>query len=135
MSNTIDSIKNFFSNLRLELPHIKLPHFSLTGTFSLNPPSIPKLSVDWYKQAYNNPVMFTNPTVIPTVNGYKGFGDGSGAEIVIGLNRLQDLVGSQGNVTNNITIIQQPGQSTAQLADMVARRIQQNVERQKAVMG
>lgn len=135
VSNTIDSIKNFFSNLRLELPHIKLPHFSLTGTFSLNPPSIPKLSVDWYKQAYNNPVMFTNPTVIPTVNGYKGFGDGSGAEIVIGLNRLQDLVGSQGNVTNNITIIQQPGQSTAQLADMVARRIQQNVERQKAVMG
>jgi len=135
ISNTIDSIKNFFSNLKLELPHIKLPHFSLTGTFSLNPPSIPKLSVDWYKSAYNNPVMFTSPTVIPTVDGYKGFGDGSGAEIVIGLNRLQDLMGSAGGVTNNITIVQQPGQSTAQLAEEVARRIQQNVVRQKAIAG
>lgn len=135
ISGIIDKIKGFFSGLKLELPHIKLPHFSLTGNFSLNPPSIPKISIDWYKQAYNNPVMFTSPTVLPTSSGYKGFGDGSGAEIVIGLNRLRDLVGSQGNVTNNITIVQQPGQSPAQLADMVARRIQQNVERQKAVMG
>ena len=135
ISNTIDSIKNFFSNLKLELPHIKLPHFSLTGTFSLNPPSIPKLSVDWYRSAYNNPVMFTSPTVLPTANGYKGFGDGSGAEIVIGLNRLQEIMGASGGVTNNITIVQQPGQSTAQLAEEVARRIQQNVVRQKAIAG
>lgn len=135
ISNTIDSIKNFFSNLTLELPHIKLPHFSLTGTFSLNPPSIPKLSVDWYKRAYNDPVMFTSPTVLPTASGYKGFGDGSGAEIVIGLNKLQQIMGASGGVTNNITIVQQPNQSSAQLAEEVARRIQQNVVRQKAIAG
>ena len=132
----LDKIKGFFSGLKLELPKIKLPHIKLSGTLSLSPPSVPKLSIDWYKKAYDNPVMFTSPTVLPTSSGYKGFGDGAGAEIVIGLNKLQELVGNNGGgVTNNITIVQQPGQSAAQLADMVARRIQQNVERQKAVMG
>ena len=134
VKGVVDKIVGFF-DFKWELPKIKLPHFSITGKFSISPPSMPKITVDWYKRAYDNPVLFTSPTVLPTANGFKGFGDGAGAEVVIGLNRLQEMMGQAGGVTNNITIVQQPGQSTAQLADMVARRIQQNVERQKAVMG
>lgn len=132
VSGVVEKIKGFF-DFDWELPKIALPHFSISGSFSLNPPSIPKLSVEWYKKAYNNPVLFTQPTVLGTGSGLKGFGDGTGAEIVIGLNKLQELVGSSGGVTNNITIVQQPGQSQAELADMVARRIQQSVNRARAV--
>lgn len=46
---TINAIKGFFSGLKLELPHIKLPHFSISGSFSLSPPSVPHINIDWYK--------------------------------------------------------------------------------------
>ena len=91
---------------QIKLPHIKLPHFKITPegwTFGdLLKGVKPSLSIDWYKKAYDNPVMFTSPTVVPTAAGLKGFGDGSGAEIVMGLNKLQELVGGQ-NV--NVTVI------------------------------
>ena len=55
VSSGIDSIKGIFDrlNLRLpsiEIPRIKLPHFSISGSFSINPPSVPHLSVEWYKE-------------------------------------------------------------------------------------
>lgn len=52
VGKAIDGIKGFFSNLKIKFPDIKppkLPHFSLEGSFSLMPPSVPHLSVDWYK--------------------------------------------------------------------------------------
>lgn len=45
----INAIKGFFSGLKLELPHIKLPHFSISGSFSLSPPNVPHINIDWYK--------------------------------------------------------------------------------------
>lgn len=52
VKRVIDSIKGFFSGLKLKFPSIKmpaLPHFSLSGSFSLMPPSVPKLKVSWYE--------------------------------------------------------------------------------------
>lgn len=83
----------------ISLPHIPLPHFSIQPPgwkFSdLLQGSIPSLGINWYRKAYDNPVLFTQPTVVGTPQGMKGFGDGHGAEIVMGLNKLRELVGSQ----------------------------------------
>lgn len=76
IKSAVDKIKGFFSGLKIELPHIKLPHFSLNGGFSLNPPSVPKLSVDWYKTGG----IFDSPTIA-------GIGE-AGPEAVIPLDTL-----------------------------------------------
>lgn len=51
IKDVVDKIKGFFDGLKLKIPKPKLPklpRFSISGKFSLNPPSIPKISVDWY---------------------------------------------------------------------------------------
>lgn len=49
VSNALDAISGFFAGLHLEFPHINLPHFSISGSFSVDPPSVPSFSVDWYR--------------------------------------------------------------------------------------
>lgn len=49
VSQGIANIKNLF-NFSWSLPPIRLPHFSVSGSFSINPPSVPKIGVSWYKQ-------------------------------------------------------------------------------------
>lgn len=98
--NVVDRIKSIFSG-EIKFPNIKLPHFRVSGgvaPYGLGGKgSMPSISIDWYRKAYDNPVLFTSPTVLPTANGYKGFGDGTGAEIVMGLDKLRELVGNMGN--------------------------------------
>ena len=60
----METIKGFFSNFHIQLPHINLPHFSI------NPPgwqigdllkgSIPSLGIEWYATGG----MFNGPSVI-----------------------------------------------------------------------
>lgn len=89
--NAIEKIKGFFK-FEWSLPKIKLPHFSIQGEFSLNPPSIPKLGVEWYKTGG----IFTRPSVI-------GVGEGGEPEGVFPLSYLKELIGSGGKSTVNHT--------------------------------
>lgn len=122
--NAIDRIKGFFSGLHLELPHIKLPHFSLTGSFSLVPPSIPKISVDWYK----NGGIFTSPTIF---NGV-GVGDVSGGEAVLPLRKLWEEMDKRYNTGEVIINVNaSPSMDVNELAAAVQRRIIELENRRK----
>lgn len=103
VKNAVDKMKSFF-DFEWKLPHIKLPHFSITGNFSLNPPSIPKFGVDWYSSGG----IFTKRTVLP---GGVGVGDaikggGNKMEAVLPIDRLPSLLGlddpSRGGITLHI---------------------------------
>lgn len=81
VSGAIEKIKGFF-NFKWELPKIKLPHFKISGKFSLNPPSIPTFSVDWYAKGG----IFDKPTLFPYGNGIGGLGE-QGAEAIVPLEK------------------------------------------------
>lgn len=94
VQNAVDRVRGFFDNIRgilsgsLPFPHIKLPHFGISGNFSLNPPSIPHFSVDWYAKGG----VLTKPTIFGA-NGNKLLGGGeAGPEAVAPISVLQDYV-------------------------------------------
>ena len=116
IKGAIDKIKGFFSGLSLELPHIKLPHFSLQGSFSLVPPSVPKISIDWWKTGG----IFTKPTLL---GGMNGVGE-AGAEAVLPLKKLweeMDKRFSQDGITINVYGTQ--GMDVNELAAAVEARL------------
>ena len=82
ISGIIDKIKSLLSG-EISFPHLKMPHFKWDWT-DLGIVKIPNISVEWYKKAYDQPYMFSSPTVV----GNRGFGDGNGAEMVYGKDNL-----------------------------------------------
>ena len=86
----INRIKGFFPiSIGRIMSNIKLPHFSISGEFSLNPPKVPSFDIDWYAKG----IVFNAPTLIPTMNGVKGVGE-AGPEAVSPISVLQTYVGS-----------------------------------------
>ena len=84
VQNGLNAIKNFFSGCHLSLPKIKLPHFSISGSFSLSPPSIPKIGVEWYKDGG----ILTGPTIFGANGGSLLGGGEAGKEAVLPLSEL-----------------------------------------------
>lgn len=105
----VNKLKSIF-NFSRSLPHIKLPHFSISGSFSLNPPSIPHFSVDWYKKAMNNGMILNSPTIFGKSGNHLLGGGEAGPEAVVGVSSLMDMIqNAVGNTqlaadTGNITI-------------------------------
>lgn len=90
VKSALDSISSFFSNCKLQLPHIKLPHFSISGSLSISPPSVPHLSISWYKEGG----ILTKPTVFG-MNGMSLMAGGeAGAEAVLPLSAFYKQLNS-----------------------------------------
>jgi len=126
IKSRLEQIKNLF-NFEWKLPKIKLPHFSWTWKDVGGLVKLPNIKVEWYKKAYDNPYLFTNPTVM---NG-RGFGDGHGSgEIVYGRDQLmRDITeAAQGDITINVYATD--GMNINQLADKIQQRLAQ-VQRQR----
>lgn len=94
VSNGISNIKSKF-NFSWSLPKLKLPHFKVSGKFSLNPPSVPSFGISWYKKAMDNAMIMNSPTVF----GYDAktnrllAGGEAGREVVSGEDHLISLIG------------------------------------------
>lgn len=103
VKNAIDKIKGFF-NFEWKLPKIKLPHFSITGEFSLKPPSVPHLSVDWYAKAMKKPMLLDSPTIFG-MQGNKLLGAGeAGSEVVSGAETLMEMIKDAVRLANDQTL-------------------------------
>lgn len=120
----IAKLKSIINGAHFSLPHIKLPHFSISGKLSLNPPSIPKVSVSWYKTGG----IFDSPTIA-------GIGE-AGPEAVVPLDQLWKKLdaiadAAAGNNGVVINVYARPGMDVEQLA----RRVEQILVRQAKQRG
>lgn len=113
VSNAIEKIKGFF-NFEWKLPKIKLPHFSISGKFSLDPPSIPKISVDWYAKGG----VFDAPALFGYGNGQIGGLGENGAEAIVPLENntqwLDKIAERLGARSNTPIVLQVDGKTFAQ---------------------
>ena len=95
VKKAVDKIKSFFDKLKIKFPNIKLPHFSIKGKFSLAPPSVPKLAIDWYAKAMDNAMLLNSPTIFGMNGAGQLMGGGeAGQEVVAGSNTLMDMIRS-----------------------------------------
>ena len=93
LSPVVDWLKGIF-NFNWSLPKIKLPHFKISGSFSLNPPSVPHFGIEWYKKAMDEGVIMNQPTIFgynPKSNRFLAGGE-AGSETVVGTESLKEMI-------------------------------------------
>ena len=103
VSNAIDRIKSIF-DFDWHFPPLKLPHFSIVGEFSLNPPSVPHLSIDWYAKAMQNGMILNSPTIFGMQGGKLLAGGEAGSETVVGTESLMRMIANAVEKSNNSTV-------------------------------
>lgn len=91
VKGAIDKIKGVFK-FSWSLPHLKLPHLSITGKFGLTPPSVPHFSIEWYKKAMDNAMILNDATIFGASGGHLLGGGEAGNEVVAGEAHLMDMI-------------------------------------------
>lgn len=131
----LDKIKGFFpikvGNL---LSGIKLPHFNWHWETVIGGIKLPKFDgISWYRKAYDTPYMFNTSTVVPTLSGMKGFGDGPGGEIVYGRNQLmRDIAMAANGGTYTFNIYGAEGQDPREIAEEVQKILTRQMIQRRA---
>lgn len=121
VKSAVDKIKSYFPfHIGKIMSGLKLPHFKITGKFSLNPPSTPHIGVSWYAKGG----IFDAPSVI-------GVGE-AGPEAVVPLNKLWDKLDAMQSGTFNCVInINGTDKDKNEIADEVRRVLIEEVKRRR----
>ena len=111
----IEKIKSFF-DFSWELPPLKLPHISISGKFSLHPPSVPSFGIEWYKSGG----IMTDPTVFG-FNPFSGkamVGGEAGAEAIAPIDTLKQYISEAVTSALSTVLSQTSSKKTAQLLEI-----------------
>ena len=110
-TSTFNGVKSFVGGIvnwlkgifkfEWSLPKIKLPHFTISGSFSLNPPKVPSFNVSWYRKAMSNGMILNSPTIFgydASTGKFLGGGE-AGSETVVGTQNLMGMIASTVSTT------------------------------------
>lgn len=128
--NVIDSIKGFF-NFSWSLPHLKLPHLSISGSFSIDPPSVPHFGIDWYAKGG----VFNGPSVIGVgeagPEGVVPFNERGARPLAEGIAKLLDGKGGAAHGDTNVTINLYATVREEADIEKISRQIAKEIKRQE----
>ena len=123
--NMCNAMRNAFASTSFRFnSYIPLPHFYLSGTFDAKSGSVPSVGVSWYAKAAEQGARFTSPTII-------GVGDARQPEILLGEDKLKELV--RGSQPITVNVYGSEGMNVRQLADAVAQRLTHVMNSKEAV--
>ena len=129
--SAIDTIKSMF-NFNWSLPDIRLPHFSVSGGFSLNPPQVPQFSIQWYKKAMDDAYMLNGATIFGQSGGQLLGGGEAGSEMIIGTNKLMQMIAQAkggSNTYNNQFVINGVDRDPQELAQEISYYLDMELQR------
>ena len=96
VSSAIEYIRGLFSGT-IDFPHFRLPHFNIDGgqlPWGIGGKgSPPRISVEWYKKAMNEPYILTGATIFGQLGNSLLGGGEAGSEMIVGTNKLMEMIG------------------------------------------